>query len=134
VVSEWLSEEWLIQSAAAVALGREFDGVVQVTVTGRPGGELRYYRTYGEGRVVGGGLGATEDPGVALTLPEAEAREILEGRLDPSVAFMQGRLKTAGDNGLLLDYLAAWSSPAGVASIGRIRAVSPIGEGPSRKD
>jgi putative sterol carrier protein len=28
------------------------------------------------------------------------------GELDPSVAFMQGRLKTAGDPGLVLDVLA----------------------------
>ena len=29
------------------------------------------------------------------------------GELDPSVAFMQGRMKTAGDPGLVLDVLAA---------------------------
>jgi hypothetical protein len=133
-VSEWLSDEWLGESGPAVALATDFGGVVQVTVTGRPGGELRYHRTYGGGRVLGGGPGPAEDPGVSLTLPVAEAREILEGGLDPSVAFMQGRLKTAGDNGLLLDFLAAWSSSAGAASLGRIRGVSAIGEASARQD
>ena len=33
------------------------------------------------------------------------------GDLDPSVAFMRGRMKTAGDPGLVLDVLAAAAAP-----------------------
>jgi len=44
-----------------------------------------------------------------LTLSRADAELIREGRLSPSVAFMQGRLKTSGDNGLVLRVLA-WSA------------------------
>jgi putative sterol carrier protein len=62
-----------------------------------------------------------------LSFPLADADEMLNGRLDPSVAFMQGRLKTAGDNGLLLALLAAWSSPPGVSSLHRLGAAAGDG-------
>jgi hypothetical protein len=56
------------------------------------------------------GTGAT----VTLTTTEAVAAE-LAGGLSPNVAFMQGRLKTAGDNGAVLRVLpvltaALWAS------------------------
>lgn len=116
----WPDEAWVEASAAAITLDLSFDGTVQVTVPGAPGGEFRYHRTYEGGKVTGAGIGLRKDADVALTLPVAEAREVLAGRLDPSAAFMQGRLKTAGDNGLLLQLLAAWSSPAGKESLARL--------------
>ncbi len=53
--------------------------------------------------------GCPGEPDLTLTLSPADAELIKEGRLSPSVAFMQGRLKTSGDNGLLLRVLA-WSA------------------------
>jgi hypothetical protein len=47
-----------------------------------------------------------------LTLGTDDARSVKEGRLDPSVAFMQGRLKTSGDNALLLRVLSWTATPA----------------------
>jgi hypothetical protein len=44
-----------------------------------------------------------------LTLSPADAGLVKQGLLSPSVAFMQGRLKTSGDNALLLRVLA-WSA------------------------
>ncbi len=119
----WPNDGWVDASADALDLG-DFTGVVQVAVPGAPGGEFRYHRTFEKGRVTGGGVGPAPDPAVSLTLPVAEARSVLAGELDPSVAFMQGRLKTAGDNGLLLELLAGWSSPAGRASLVRMREVA----------
>jgi putative sterol carrier protein len=101
--------------------------VVQVTVTGGAGGDVRFYRRYEAGRVTTSETGAAAAPDVALTLPLGDARDVLEGRLDVSVAFMQGRLKTAGDNGLLLELLAGWSSPAGEASLAHLRAAAGDG-------
>jgi putative sterol carrier protein len=37
---------------------------------------------------------------------------VKNGQLDPSVAFMQGRLKTSGDNALLLSVLKWSATPA----------------------
>jgi putative sterol carrier protein len=71
---------------------------VQLVVTGGPEGDVR--------------LGAADDPDLVLTTTFDVARELLDGTLDPSVAFMQGRLKTAGDNALLLRILPRTRSDA----------------------
>jgi putative sterol carrier protein len=44
---------------------------------------------------------------VTFTLPFADAKAVLAGELGASVAFMRGRLKTAGDNGLVIGVLGA---------------------------
>jgi putative sterol carrier protein len=45
-------------------------------------------------------------PDVTLTATGADATAMAAGELDPNVTFMQGRMKTAGDPGLLLELLA----------------------------
>ena len=127
VVAEWLSEQWVVQTRGAIDLDAPFAGLVQVTVSGAPGGDVHFHRLYDGGRVVEAGPGPAKNPDVALTLPFDDARDVLEGRLDPSVAFMQGRLKTAGDQGCLLGLLAGWSSPAGAASLAQLRAATSDG-------
>jgi SCP-2 sterol transfer family len=119
----WFGPQWLADTGPVIDLASPFSAVVQVTVSGSPGGDVRFHRIYEAGRVAQGGPGPVKNPDVALTLPLTDAHEVLDGRLDPSVAFMQGRLKTAGDNGLLLRLLAGWSSPPGQASLAQVRAV-----------
>ena len=46
---------------------------------------------------------------LTLTISPDDAALVLSGELAPSVAFMQGRLKTTGDNALLLELLR-WSA------------------------
>jgi hypothetical protein len=73
--------------------------------------------------------GLEAEPDLTLTLSPEDARLVMDGELAPSVAFMQGRLKTAGDNGLVLrvlrwtatpafrDALAAWASSPGLRPV-----------------
>jgi hypothetical protein len=56
--------------------------------------------------------GLEGEPDLTLTLSTDDARSVKEGRLGPSVAFMQGRLKTSGDNALLLHVLEWSDTPA----------------------
>ena len=56
--------------------------------------------------------GAPASPDLTLTLPSAIADAVADGELTASAAFMQGRMKTAGDLGLVLDVLAAVDSRA----------------------
>jgi len=68
------------------------------------------------GRFEAGQLGPVEEgfegePDLTLSVSSVDARLIEEGKLEPSVAFMQGRLKSTGDNALLLELLA-WSATA----------------------
>jgi hypothetical protein len=57
------------------------------------------------------GLGRVDNADVSLTLPYPEALQTPRGELPPTVAFMQGRMKTAGDPGRLLAVLAATATP-----------------------
>jgi hypothetical protein len=63
----------------------------------------------GPGPVAPGGDG---DADLTLSLSPGDADLVRQGQLAPSVAFMQGRLKTSGDNGLLLEVLAWTATPA----------------------
>jgi putative sterol carrier protein len=70
---------------------------VQVVVTGGPDGDVR--------------LGVAEEPDLVLTTPYDDALEMIHGTLDVNVAYMQGRLKTAGDTGVLFRILPATRTP-----------------------
>lgn len=65
-----------------------------------------YWSATGPGPV---SVGCPGEPDLSLTLSPTDAEMVRQGVLAPSVAFMQGRLKTSGDNGLLLSVLA-WSA------------------------
>jgi putative sterol carrier protein len=88
---------------------------VEVTVLRAPGGDIAWHLTVADGRVVAT-AGPLPGATVAVTLPYDDTVAVVRGELAPSVAFMQGRMKTAGDPGVLLDLLAATARPAyGVA-------------------
>jgi len=46
------------------------------------------------------GEGAAENPNVTLTAKSDDFAKIFTGKLDPTIAFMQGKLKLKGDMGL----------------------------------
>ncbi len=116
---EFLSEDW-------VALQRELGAAlpdrpgasarVQYTVTGAPG-EVVYWLAWEDGRVVDGGLGPDPGADVTLTTPRALAAELAAARVEPSVAFMQGRMKTSGDQAALLRVLAVTATPEFEAAV-----------------
>lgn len=78
-----------------------------ITVIGRPGGDVSFVQVLDAGQVADARLGDDKDAQVTWTVTAEVARQLAAGELDPSVAFMQGRLKTAGHPGLVLDVLAA---------------------------
>jgi hypothetical protein len=98
-VARFLSEEWLDLVRAA---GPAIETRIDCAVTGAPDGEVKLHLDSGDV-----GIGLLDGADVSLTLPYAEALAIARGELQPTVAFMQGRMKTAGDPGRLLDVLAA---------------------------
>lgn len=61
--------------------------------------------------------GCDGEPALTLSIGPDDARLVREGELAPSVAFMQGRLKTSGDNALLLKVLAWTATPAFQAAL-----------------
>jgi hypothetical protein len=87
-------------------------GTVEIVVTGTDlPNDGKWYLRLDDGVVAEAGPGPSSGRSdVTLTVPIAEAVAMAEGELDPSVAFMRGRMKTAGDPGLVLDVLAAAGS------------------------
>jgi hypothetical protein len=105
-VAEFSSEAWV---AALVGSGAAPGptATVQVVVTGAPDGDAKFNARLDDGVVAEAALGTRPAPDVTFTASYADASAMATGELDPSVAFMQGRLKTAGDPGLVLDLLAS---------------------------
>ena len=108
-VSDGVDEHWL---DGWVGRGRApgGSGAVQVVVTGLPDGDGRgrcrsttaWWPRWRPAR-------RPRRP-LTLTMPAAVAGAVAGGELTASAAFMQGRMKTAGDLGLVLDVLAAVDS------------------------
>jgi putative sterol carrier protein len=109
-VAEFLSDEW-IASWVGVGGAPGPTGTVQVVVTGTdlPNDGKWYLRLDG-GVVAEAAAGTVPAPDLTLTVGYAEGAAMAAGDLDPSVAFMRGRMKTAGDPGLVLDLLAGAAS------------------------
>ena len=84
---------------------------LQYVVTGGPDGDVRYSMAVVDGRVAEQSLGDDADAEVTLTLPYDTSVAILTGELDLNVAFMQGRVKIAGDMAKVLGLLPATSRP-----------------------
>jgi hypothetical protein len=104
-VTKWLTAEWFDQTRAMAADQPAHPGLsvrIQHTVTGGPDGDISYFWVLDDGRIQSGGGGTVEQPDVTLTSVWNDAVSMCRGDLDPSVAFMQGRLKVAGSMGAML--------------------------------
>ncbi|HET9731510.1 MAG TPA: SCP2 sterol-binding domain-containing protein [Acidimicrobiales bacterium] len=105
---DWLGPGW-VESAASLwpslpeAPGA--DGSVSLSFVTGPRKEVAIHWSYADGRPVGGGAGADPDAGLVLSVAAADAADVVSGRVEPSVAFMRGRLKATGDGALLLAFL-----------------------------
>lgn len=98
------------------------EGTVRVDVTGGADGDRSAHARFGGGRLLDLGPGTGVAPDATVTLTSEDARAVLAGDLDPSVAFMQGRMKVAGDMGLVLDLLALAATDAARGCRERIAA------------
>jgi hypothetical protein len=116
-MARFLSDEWL-QAVRATGLSVG-ELRVECSVVGGPDGDVKLSADDDEL-----GFGPVEDADVALTVPYAEATAIAQGALQPSVAFMQGRMKTAGDPGRLLELLAATATQTFRDGLERVSAAT----------
>jgi putative sterol carrier protein len=110
-MSEFLSDEWIV-GLAATGVSPGPSATVQVVVGATPAGDVKFHLAVVDGVVTAATPGNNPRADVSLTIPHAEAQAMLAGELDPNVAFMRGRMKTAGDPGLLLDLLSATAAYA----------------------
>ena len=93
-------------------------------MTGGPEGDVAGHAGFADGHLVSTGPGPLPEPDLTLTLTDTDARAVVAGRLDPSVAFMQGRMKVVGAMAPLLDLLALSGTDDGRARRDRVAALT----------
>ena len=84
---------------------------MQYVVTGGPDGDVRYHWVLHNGRLLEASLGDLADAEVTLTQSYDDAVQIAKGELDANVAFMQGRIKLAGDMAKLMALMPLTNAP-----------------------
>jgi putative sterol carrier protein len=116
-VAKFLGDEWLdavrTHASRQGQPGRDGDLSVRLHVAV---GDVQFHAIVVDGALDAIAPGPLRDADVSLTVALDDAVAIQRGELDPSVAFMQGRMKTAGDPGKLLDLLA-WSAQPAYSSL-----------------
>ncbi len=83
------------------AKAKGVNAVIQLNATGEGGGQ--YYTTVADGKAALT-QGAAQNPTVTITVAAADWIDIMGGKLDPTRAFMAGKLRIAGDLGLMMRF------------------------------
>lgn len=110
----FLSNDWVEAQNklfSGLSLDDDINAQIQFSVSGTPEGQVDFFWTFREGRLEACQPGLAPDPKVTITTTYGDSRAIQDGSLDPSVAFMQGRLKIGGDMSIVLRLLPMLSSP-----------------------
>ncbi len=113
-MAKWLTQEWHDQFKTLAQAQPERPGAsarMQYVVSGGPDGEVRYYWVLENGKLLESQLGQLPDPEITLTVSYEDAMKIQQGELDANAAFMQGRIKVAGDMAKLMSLLPVTNSP-----------------------
>lgn len=113
-MAKWLSQEWFDEARALAADQPERPGAsarMQYEVTGGPDGDIKYYWVLEDGHLRESALGVLADAEVTLTTTWSDAMAIQKGELDANAAFMQGKVKVAGNMGTVLNLLPLTNTP-----------------------
>jgi putative sterol carrier protein len=124
---KYLTQEWL-DEARELAKGQpERPGAsttIQYVVNGGPDGAIKYYWVLENGRLLESQLGEIAEPEVTMTLSYDDSVSIQRGELDANAAFMQGRMKVAGNMGKVMTLMPLTMSPEYKALQEEIRAIT----------
>jgi putative sterol carrier protein len=113
-MSKWLTEAWLAETREMAESQPERPGAsakIQYVVTGGPDGEVRYFWDLENGKLLKSELGELPEPDVTMTQTYDDAMKIQKGELDPNAAFMQGRIKVAGNMAKLMSLMPLTNAP-----------------------
>ena len=113
-MAKWLSPEWFDETRALAADQPDRPGAsarMQYEVTGGPEGEVKYYWVLEDGHLRESALGVLADAEVTLTTAWSDAVAIQKAEFDANAAFMQGKVKVAGNMGMVLALLPITNTP-----------------------
>ncbi len=126
-MAQYLSQEWLDETRALAAGQPERPGAsaqMQYVVSGGPDGDIRYYWILQDGKLLESALGDAPAADLTLSISYADSVKVQQGELDANSAFMQGRMKVAGDMTKFMTLLPLTASPEYKALQGQVRALT----------
>jgi putative sterol carrier protein len=113
-MSKWLTQEWLDETCQMAESQPERPGAsarMQYVVTGGPDGDVKYYWVLENGKLLESKLGELSDADFTMTETYDDAKKIQRGELDANAAFMQGRIKVAGNMAKLMALMPLTNAP-----------------------
>jgi alkyl sulfatase BDS1-like metallo-beta-lactamase superfamily hydrolase len=113
-MSKWLTQEWLDETCNMAESQPERPGAsarMQYVVTGGPDGDVKYYWILENGKLLESKLGELGDADFTMTQTYEDAKRIQQGELDANAAFMQGRIKVAGNMAKLMALMPLTNAP-----------------------
>jgi alkyl sulfatase BDS1-like metallo-beta-lactamase superfamily hydrolase len=111
---QYLSQEWLDETRVLAEGQPERPGAsaqMQYVVSGGPGGDVKYYWILKDGKLLESSLGNAPEADLTLTLTYEDSVRVQSGELDANAAFMQGRMKVAGNMAKFMQLLPLTTSP-----------------------
>ena len=107
-MAKFLTQEWLDLQKK---LGQEFPerpgatARMQYKITGGPDGDVVFYTVIENGKILENALGEDPEAEFTMTSSHDDFMQSSKGELDANAAFMQGRLKVAGNMGKLMSLM-----------------------------
>lgn len=80
-------------------------------VAGGPDGDITYHQIIENGQVLEQGLGTCENAEITMSVSWDDSVKVQTGELDANTAFMQGRMKVAGNMAKLMALMPLTMSP-----------------------
>jgi putative sterol carrier protein len=97
---------------------------MQYAVSGGPDGDVKYYWVLENGKLLDSQLGEIADADFTMSMTYDDSVAIAKGELDANAAFMQGRMKVAGNMGKLMALMPLTMSPEYRALQEKVREVT----------
>ena len=107
-MAKYLSQEWLdLQKELGQAFPERPGATarMQYVVTGSPDGDVKYYTVIENGKILENRLGEDPEAEFTLTAGYDDSVKVLKGDLDANAAFMQGKMKVAGNMAKLMSLM-----------------------------
>jgi alkyl sulfatase BDS1-like metallo-beta-lactamase superfamily hydrolase len=126
-MAKYLSSEWLDETRVLAEGQPERPGAsarMQYVVTGGPDGDIKYYWVLEDGKLLESSVGEVPDADFTMTLTYDDSVKVQQGELDANAAFMQGRMKVAGNMGKLMQLMPLTNSPEYKALQDEIRQIT----------
>lgn len=126
-MAQYLTQEWLDQGRELAKDQPDRAGAsakMQYVVTGGPDGDIKYYWVLENGTLLESQLGVIADADFTMTLTYEDSKAVAQGEFDANAAFMQGRMKVAGNMGKLMQLLPLTQSAEYKALQEQIRALT----------